>query len=325
MKEIYKNIFMGDIRLPKNPLRSLNSYIIRSGDSALIIDAGFDAPQSEEDFFEELEVLELHKGSVDLYLTHLHADHTGLAAKFQKTYGGRVYMSRIDAEYVQAMIGDKYFETQQFPPEFFGLKNDGHFFDAHPAVLYCAKEPIEFTYVREGDRIVVGEYEFEVLFIPGHTPGQTALYERTHCLLFSGDHILDNITPNIAFWGFEHGDILQTYLDMLTKIERLDVRLLLPAHRVLIEDPKKRIEELRAHHRERLDDILRILADKKPHTVAEVAARMHWDFRTRAFSEFPPNQQWFACGEAMAHLEHLRFLGRVEISEKDAAPRYRLK
>lgn len=306
MKEIYKNIFTGDVILPKSPLKSINAYIIRSENYALVIDSGFDNPESEECFFALIDELGLKKGQVDLYLTHLHADHSGLTAKFQQRYGGKVFCSKIDAEYVDAMSRADYFDIQLYSPEMLGLHNDGHFFDKHPAVLYSPKSPVEFTFVKEGDKISVGEYEFEVLFLPGHTPGLTALYERSHKLLFSGDHILDKITPNISFWRFEYGDILGTYLENLERVRAMDIETVFPSHRVLIGDHQKRIDELKKHHQDRLDDIMHILSDGKQKTVGEVAAKMHWDFRAKDFEEFPPAQKWFACGEAMAHLEHLR-------------------
>ena len=313
MKEIYKNIYTGNVILPNSPLKSINSYIIRGEERSLIIDTAFDHPQSEREFFDKIESLGIHKKPMDLYLTHLHADHTGLAYKFQQRYGGKVYSSAVDADYIRAMANRDYFSTHLYPAEFYGLHDDGDFFSTHPAVMYCAKGDIDFTIVKEGDILSVGEYEFEVLEVPGHTPDQTALYEKNHQLLFSGDHILDRITPNISFWRFEHGDSLGIYLESLHKIYELPVKIVFPAHRTVIYDHRRRIDELRLHHKERLNDIMQILSADGRMTVAEVASKMHWDFRAKDFSEFPPAQQWFASGEAMSHLEHLRTLGLVKM------------
>lgn len=316
MKEIYKNIFAGDVILPKSPLKSLNSYIITSNDRALIIDTGFDHEESEACFFSELEELGLQKGQTDLYLTHLHADHTGLSYKFQEKFGGKIYCSEIDADYINSMANEDYFITHQYKPEFLGLYDDGHFFEKHPAVLYGPKKPIEVEFVKEGDRITIGDYCFEVISIPGHTPSHTALYERNAKLLFSGDHILDKITPNISFWHMKYGDILGTYLNSLEKVYQLEVDMVFPSHRIRISDHRRRIDELRRHHQDRLEDIMNILFDGKEKTVAEIAADMHWDFRAKDFESFPPNQKWFASGEAMAHLIHLKYKNLVEMNYK---------
>lgn len=311
MQELYKNIFWGEVILPKSPLKALNLYLIRSDDYTLLIDSGFDTPQSEESFFALLEEADVQKGKVDMYLTHLHADHSGLAYKFQQKYGGKVFCSQKDAEYILAMTEQDYFDKRLYPPEFLGLENDGHFFDTHPAVLYCAKQKIDFTIVAQGETIPVGEYHFEVISLPGHTPALTGLYERTHRLLFCGDHILDKITPNISFWQFEDGDILGVYLQHLDKVANMDVDIVFASHRSILYDPKRRIDELKSHHEQRLKDILNLLDNGEPQNVAQIASRMHWDFRAKDFDDFPPPQKWFACGEAMAHLEHLVALGKV--------------
>ena len=53
--------------------------------------------------------------------------------------------------------------------------------------------------------------------------------------LFSGDHILNKITPNISFWEFKYEDILGTYLKNLDKVYNIDVNIIYSAHRGIIE------------------------------------------------------------------------------------------
>lgn len=313
IEEVYKNIFSGDVWLPKSPLKSINVYVIKSEEKMLVVDSGFDHHESEKAFFSLLDDMGAKEGNVDMYLTHLHADHSGLAYKFQQKYKGKVYCSEKEAKYINAMTAHDYFSSELFSPKLLGIDADEHFFDTHPATIHSPKGEVDFTYIKEGDKIVIGDYNFEVVGIPGHTPDQTALYEPAHKLLFSGDHILDKITPNISFWGFEYGDILGIYLKNLQKVYDMDVNIVFPSHRTIIEDHKKRISDLIRHHNERLEDIMEILSSGEYFTVAEVAAKMHWDFRAESFDEFPPTQKWFAAGEAMSHLEHLREKGLVEI------------
>lgn len=47
---MYPNIYCNRIPLPKNPLKSLNSYIIKSPERNLIIDTGFNQPECEAAF-----------------------------------------------------------------------------------------------------------------------------------------------------------------------------------------------------------------------------------------------------------------------------------
>lgn len=50
LKEVFKNIFLNEVILPKNPLKALNCYIIKNEDRILVIDSGFDHPETEELF-----------------------------------------------------------------------------------------------------------------------------------------------------------------------------------------------------------------------------------------------------------------------------------
>jgi glyoxylase-like metal-dependent hydrolase (beta-lactamase superfamily II) len=47
--------------------------------------------------------------------------------------------------------------------------------------------------VSEGDIVETGGREFEVLHLPGHSPGSIALWERSSGSLFSGDAIYDGV------------------------------------------------------------------------------------------------------------------------------------
>jgi glyoxylase-like metal-dependent hydrolase (beta-lactamase superfamily II) len=47
--------------------------------------------------------------------------------------------------------------------------------------------------VSEGDVVEIGDREFQVLHLPGHSPGSIALWERSSGSLFSGDAIYDGV------------------------------------------------------------------------------------------------------------------------------------
>jgi glyoxylase-like metal-dependent hydrolase (beta-lactamase superfamily II) len=145
--------------------------------------------------------------------------------------------------------------------------------------------------------------------MPGHSTGHICLYEPDHKFLFSGDHILDDITPNITPWpGI--ADSLGLYLQSLDKVEAMDIDTVLPGHRSVMYNYRQRIKEIRHHHQVRLDEILSILAGH-PGNAYQVAGQMKWDLSYESWDEFPGFQKWFATGEAMAHLEHLLHLNKV--------------
>lgn len=92
------------VELPKNPLRLLNAYVIRDGDRSLVIDTGFNHPACEADLWAGLGELGPDLSRTALFLTHLHADHTGLVWTFVDR-GVPVYMGRTDYELYNTPAG----------------------------------------------------------------------------------------------------------------------------------------------------------------------------------------------------------------------------
>lgn len=76
---------------------------------------------------------------------------------------------------------------------------------------------------------MVGEYEVKAFCTPGHTPGHMVLYLPEQQLLFSGDHVLFDISPNITSWP-EVEDSLGDYLESLKRLRNLPVQAVFPAH-----------------------------------------------------------------------------------------------
>jgi len=307
--EVYPNIFKIEIPLPKNPLRELHCYIIKSEDRNLIIDTGFNIKECKDALMKGLEETKTDLKNTDLLVTHLHSDHSGLAADLSRA-GLKVYAGKTDAAMINKMCSEEYWKEYGEFIKLFDLQKDNVKIENHPGYKYCPKEPVEFITLSEGDKIKVGDYTFEVVDIPGHTPGHIGLYERKHKLFFCGDHILGKITPNIAFWGFEE-DILQVFFESLKKVYDYDIEHLFTAHRDPVPDHKKRINELLEHHRLRLDEILNIIKHEKK-SVRDTAASMHWDIKGKIWTEFPDAQKCFASSEAMSHLEHLYRIGKAE-------------
>lgn len=320
--EVYPDIFKLEIPLPNNPLKALNSYIIKSEDRSLIVDTGFNTEEGKQILRRGLEEIGKSFGSSDLLLTHHHADHTGLAAALSRE-GAVVYSGETDGRMINDMTGQKEWSKLDGLIKIFDLEQDHVSYADHPGFKYCPKEPVEFSFVKEGNKILVGQYSFEVIDIPGHTQGHIGLYESKHKIFLCGDHILDKITPNITFWGFDQ-DILAVYFDSLRKVREYDIDYLLTAHRSIIRDHRRRIDELLAHYKKRLEEVEKIIS-KGPATVRDTAASMHWDIRCKNWEDFPKPQKWFAASEAMSHLEHLYCTGRAERSEVEGILQYKLK
>ncbi|NLK44195.1 MAG: MBL fold metallo-hydrolase [Tissierellia bacterium] len=320
--KVFEDIYKIEVVLPKNPLKAINVYVIKGEDKSLIIDTGFNQEECIDSLFKGLEELNIDIKETELFITHLHSDHSGMAGIF-KDAGVKIYAGEVDGKYINNMTSLAYWEEFDKFKILFDLEKDKVTFSEHPGYKYCLREPVEFTYVKEGYGIQVGKYFFEVVDIPGHTPGHIGLYERNHKLFFGGDHILDKITPNIGYWGAEE-NILAVYFNSLAKIYSFDIDILFPAHRNIITDHTRRINELILHHKERLNEILNILKDGEL-TARDVASKMKWSIRAKDWDDFPNAQKWFASSEAMSHLVHLYYSGKVDKILSDGKYLFRLK
>jgi glyoxylase-like metal-dependent hydrolase (beta-lactamase superfamily II) len=158
---------------------------------------------------------------------------------------------------------------------------------------------VNFTYERVG--MAVGP--FKMLHVPGHSPGQVVI--QLHDVLFSGDHILSDISPHqtperlVLNAGLEH------YLNSLKDLKQIsgDIRLTLGGHNEVITDLNERIDAIRELHQRRISTIINILTT--PHTISEVADQLFYDVEGY--------NQLLALEEAGAHVEYLYQRGRLRI------------
>lgn len=306
-----------EVPLPGNPLKELNAYLVRGKDRSLLVDNGFNMRASEEALRAALDALCVDATRLDFFITHLHSDHNGLTSRLQSP-SSRIYCGRTDGEKINAFIRDAgLWSAMMLDLRHHGFPRDAleELVSSHPGKVYANAEPLHFTFVEEGDVLSFGPYAFRVLSVPGHTPGHMALYEETHKFLVAGDHILGSITPNITSWEGVP-DSLGDYLASLAKIAALPVRTSFPGHRAVVADTRERIVELRAHHAQRLAEALDIVTSLGRARAWDVAARMRWSLRG-VWKEFRVQQQCFAVGEAVSHLDHLAALGRLERTRED--------
>ena len=315
-EELFPGIFRIEIPLPRNPLRMLNAYLVKGGPGRhLLIDTGFNRPECLEAMNAALDALGVARKDLDFFITHLHADHSGLVADLCEG-GARIYASEKDGDSINKTTrGPSYWTDflRTMIPHGFSETQVEELSTTHPAIRYCPSRELDFTVSAPGDILEYGGYRLHVLDGKGHTPGLLVLHEPENNILFSNDLILGDITPNVARWPGV-ADSLGDFLNSLAAVEAMDIALTLPAHRSLVHDTRGRIRELYAHHERRLDEVRRILQDGPLQGYA-VAAQMTWDMRG-TWEDFPVPQKWFACGEALAHLDRLVALGEAEERRK---------
>ena len=306
--QVYQNpnIFKIDVPLPDNPLKNLNSYVIQDGGETLILDTGFNRPECAEALTDGLRELSVDWEKTDLFLTHLHSDHCGLAPSLMRDKAGKIYMSAIDHDILQGTLeGDSWDESDRiYYREGFTHEQLKELRRSNPA---RGLEPAGFfpaVHVKDGDCLTVGRYTFRCVFVPGHTPGQMCLYCEEKKLMFTADHVLFDITPNITAWqGVQ--DSLGDYLDSLVKLRGFAMETALPTHRKNEMDVYVRIDQIIEHHLVRLKETVDALADFPASHAAKIASCLKWSMRGKTWENFPLSQRWFAVGETTAHLDSL--------------------
>lgn len=307
MVETEKGIYSFPIPLPGNPLKWLNCYVLK-GDCGrnLLIDSGFHRKECTEALFAGMEELGLSPDNTDILFTHLHADHTGNGYElYKRNY--RILMGKTDHD---LMTGDpgRWFSRASvlgIPESTLKL-----IMDSNPAMKYDSLT-FEADPINDGDVLEYAGRKLSCIMMPGHTPGLFCLYDAEDKVLFSSDHVLFDITPNIVSWQ-QSQDSLGNYLASLERIRSYDVRRCLPAHRT---DGGKtmvqRVDEIIAHHKNRLEETYAAVKACPGATANEVAANVRWNIRAKNWDEFPAGQKWFAVGETFAHLEYLEARGRL--------------
>jgi hydroxyacylglutathione hydrolase len=164
-------------------------------------------------------------------------------------------------------------------------------------------EPARPTAVVDGQRIDVGRGALEVIHTPGHTIGSICL--KLGRRLFSGDHVLPDISPNIGGGDMRRRDMLTHYLRALERTASLadGVDEVLPGHGAPFSNLRQRRQELVDHHRSRLEKIVEILSRNGPQRVYGMARHL--------FGEMRDFHIVLGCAEAQAHLDFLVTEGRV--------------
>lgn len=117
---------------------------------------------------------------------------------------------------------------------------------------------------------------------------------------------------------------MKDYLESLDKVRALDVKWVLPGHRRLFKNCRKRIDELKAHHAQRLEEVLDILAERSSLNAFQIASHMTWDIKAENWEAFPPAQMWFATGEAISHVRYLEDKGLIQRMTEDPVITYAL-
>ena len=89
------------------------------------------------------------------------------------------------------------------------------------------------TALSDGEHIVLGDEEFDVLYTPGHSLGSICLYSKKSKSLISGDTIFAH--GDFGRYDLPGGDF-NTLIRSIERLSTLDVKYLYPGHGPIVEE-----------------------------------------------------------------------------------------
>lgn len=311
--------------LPSPALRAVNAYVIEDAAGPVVIDAGWAMPDTERALAAALRRLGHRLADVSqIVVTHAHLDHFTQALALRETLGTRVRIGRGEQASIDAFDSDGGRHVGQAT----SLRRCGaaEIADRLAAVEPPVDRPLPRpgrpdAWLDHGERIELRDGGLEVLATPGHTRGHIVLRAQAAGLLFAGDHILPHITPSIGLEAAPEAMPLRSYLDSLRLVADMPDTLLLPAHGPVRPSVHRRVEELLAHHEERLAaSAARIHAGAR--TAYEAARALPWTRRRRTLDDLDLFSQMLAVLEIGAHLDVLADAGELVSNDIDGVRLY---
>src|SRR5699024_10454521 len=160
----------------------------------------------------------------------------------------------------------------------------------------------------DGDELPLAGRTLRIVATPGHTAGHICIVDPDSEVIFTGDHVLPRITPNVGLSSLDLGrDPLAEYFASLERMPAWDGFEACPAHEYRFSGLAERSEQLRVHHEQRAGEIAAVLA-AGAQTVWQIAERISW---SRGFDSLDGMNLRSALGETGAHVEYLARQGKV--------------
>jgi glyoxylase-like metal-dependent hydrolase (beta-lactamase superfamily II) len=284
------------IQLPTPfPVGGVNAFYLPGAEPALV-DVGTHTPAAWAELTKALDGRKV----AHIVATHAHVDHFGQAAKACSSMGARLLAHELDSATIETFDESASRRAREYrdglahagvpPAENANLWDQGRRFDD------CGQSATVHQRLQEGDRLSLGDDEYEVLHAPGHTPGSLLLRQAEGEHTFTGDTILPQITPNALSVTRAERHALPTYLRTLHHLRELELGLILPGHRPAFEDHTTAIDGALRHAELRQQRILTILSQ---------GVQTAYDVALALFRKIERKDLFLAISEVLGHLSVL--------------------
>jgi glyoxylase-like metal-dependent hydrolase (beta-lactamase superfamily II) len=316
VEQVRPDLWSIPVPLPNNPLRYVLVYALAHDDGLALIDAGWDTNTAWQTLIDGVRTTGHEIRDVTAVIaTHVHPDHYGLAHRIRQASGAWVALHPADARLLEPDAAADLPPLVAAARELFASSGAPEV-DVSPALIADAAHYLTPTEppdrpLTDGQQLRFGRRTLTVVHTPGHTPGHVCLHDRDDQVLFTGDHVLPRITSTVGLHSRPDHDALGQFLSSLARIAELadNVGEVLPAHEYRFTGLLRRVDDLLAHHEERLTATRRAVASHTGRTAWQVAQHLDW---ARPWDDIDPIMQRLAAAETLAHLVLLRHRGHVQ-------------
>jgi glyoxylase-like metal-dependent hydrolase (beta-lactamase superfamily II) len=298
----------------------VNCFLLPDGEHVDMIDCGMSSRESFGLIAAALREIAGPRARLRrLVVTHIHPDHYGGAGEMTQRYGADLYLHRLEVP----MVHPRYLEIEQLVEEVGRYLQVHGVPDAEADFLKNASrgfrqfvKPALPVLQLDGTEVVeLGRRRLRVEWTPGHSPGHVCLVDVESGVLFAGDQLLPNASPNIGLHPQSTPNPLDDYLDGLRRIVALEPSLVLPAHGRPFHGAAERVADMLDHHRRRKDQMVEVIGDGELNGW-QVATAI-WGVRENL------HEMRMALQEGLAHLQSLSREGRLEKLARPTAVTWR--
>jgi glyoxylase-like metal-dependent hydrolase (beta-lactamase superfamily II) len=304
----------------------VNVYLVEEADGGFLMwDSGLGSPEAEAALEEGFR---RHGRRFDevtrILLSHGHVDHYGAARFVQERHGGAVPVRAHPADI--AKIAESGWRWRDRAPQYaahlakLGTPEEalGRIAREGEKGFRLARRVPEVLPLEEGELVRTRHLALRVLHMPGHTPGLLCLHDPERGLFFSGDHLLDKVSPNPLIELGPSGEEdffrpLVAYVASLERTRALEVDLVLPGHGAPFSDHRRVIDDLLAFYARRQARIRELVA-AGPLTPYELSRAL--------FPSARPGDAFLTVSEAIANVEAMEARGELRRTLVDGSYRF---
>ncbi|OOF66281.1 MBL fold metallo-hydrolase [Rodentibacter sp. Ppn85] len=176
--------------IPVTPFQQNCSLIWDDEKNAAIVDPGGEA----EKLIQQIEKFGVNLKAI--LLTHAHLDHVGAAERIKQHFNVEIWGSQENDRFL--------FDSLPEQVGRFGLPN--------------IKPFLPDRWLNEGDVVEIGDFRFDILHLPGHTPGHIGFIEQAKKVAFTGDVLFQGSVGRTDFPQGSHEQLISSIREKLFKL-----------------------------------------------------------------------------------------------------------